>query len=591
MKRGNLGLGAALIILLALPLIYQAAPLEILKLRIFDAFVPSHEPSGYFTVLNITEEDVEAEGGWPIPRERLGEIQTLLMFKGALGVGWVVGFPQPDRLGGDQAFAESLAASSVLAMFENPNSKYPPTTGTVIMGDDIGGYEALGTIQNIPSLRYNQGIVAAPVDVDGLLRRIPLLMRVPDGWVPAFGTQVLKTLVGADTYMIKTNPNGLEEIRVRGLPPVAVDSLGRKWISWIVPRETSLAEMDVKDKFVFIGVTAKGVMPQVSTPAGLLEPHRIQAALAESMLIENSPAIPDYALLVEIALLTLTVALSWLFIHYLGITVGVSVSGLLMAGTAFGGVWVIRQGLLIDVSWSLISEFIAASCAFYLNYREQYKLRQQIKKQFEHYLDPRQVKRLQDDPSLLKLGGEKRYCTFLFTDVRGFTALSESVTPEEVTYIMNRALTAQQNAVAKCHGCVDKYIGDAMMAIFNAPLDIVNHEEWAIQCALMIQENMKELNYEFGKRGLPSVQIGIGINSGEAIIGNMGSDTRFDYTAIGDAVNIAARLESGTKEAGVDILIGPNTAQKSNSKLQSLEPMSFKGKAKKIQVYTLWDLS
>ena len=591
MKRGNLGLGAALIILLAWPLIFQSVPLEMLKLRIFDAFIPQHEPSGYFTVLNITEEDVEAEGGWPIPRGRLGEIQTILMFKGALGVGWVVGFPQPDRLGGDQAFAESLTASSVLAMFESPNGEYPPTTGTVIMGDDIGGYEALGTIQNIPSLRYNQGIVAAPMDADGLLRRIPLLMRIPDGWVPAFGTQVLKTLVGADTYMIKTNPNGLEEIRVRGMPPVAVDSLGRKWISWVVSRETSLEEMDVEGKFVFIGVTAKGVMPQVSTPVGLLEPHKIQAALAESMLIENSPAIPDYALLVEIGLLTLTVALSWLFIHYLGITVGVSLSAVLMACTAFGGVWLIRQGLLIDVSWSLISQFIAAAGAFYLNYREQYRLRQQIKKQFEHYLDPRQVKRLQDDPNLLKLGGEKRYCTFLFTDVRGFTALSESVTPEEVTYIMNRALTAQQTAVAKCHGCVDKYIGDAMMAIFNAPLDIVNHEEWAIQCALMIQDNMIELNREFGKRGLPAVQIGIGINSGEAIIGNMGSDTRFDYTAIGDAVNIAARLESGTKEAGVDILIGPNTAQKSNSKLQSLEPMAFKGKAKKIQVYTLWDLS
>ena len=235
----------------------------------------------------------------------------------------------------------------------------------------------------------------------------------------------------------------------------------------------------------------------------------------------------------------------------------------------------------------MLSEFIIASATFYVNYREQYKLKEQIKKQFEHYLDPRQVKKLQENPELLKLGGEKRYCTFLFTDVRGFTALSESVTPEEVAYIMNKALTAQQSAVAECHGMVDKYIGDAMMAIFGAPLDLENHEDWAIECAKKIQENMIDLNVEFEAKGLPPVQIGIGINSGDAIIGNMGSDQRFDYTAIGDAVNVAARLESGTKLAGVDILIGAKTAQKANCELQSLPSIEAKGKSERVEVYTL----
>ena len=211
-----------------------------------------------------------------------------------------------------------------------------------------------------------------------------------------------------------------------------------------------------------------------------------------------------------------------------------------------------------------------------------------IKKQFEHYLDPRQVKQLQDNPELLKLGGEKRYATFLFTDVRGFTSMSERLEPEEVTYIMNKALTAQQKAVQKHGGMVDKYIGDAMMAIFNAPLDQDFHENKAIDCALDIQKNMEDLNIEMAEKDLPPVAIGIGINTGYAVIGNMGSESRFDYTAIGDAVNTGARLESGTKEAGVDLLIGYNTAIKSDYRLRLLEPLKVKGKDKPLEIYT-WE--
>ena len=236
----------------------------------------------------------------------------------------------------------------------------------------------------------------------------------------------------------------------------------------------------------------------------------------------------------------------------------------------------------------MISQFITAAVAFYLRFREQYKLRQQIKKQFEHYLDPRQVKQLQKNPDLLKLGGEKRYATFLFTDVRGFTSMSEKLEPEEVTYIMNKALTAQQKAVQKHGGMVDKYIGDAMMAIFNAPLDLEHHENKAIDCALDIQKNMEDLNVEMAEKDLPPVAIGIGINTGYAVIGNMGSEQRFDYTAIGDAVNTGARLESGTKEAGVDLLIGYNTAIKSDYRLRLLEPLKVKGKDKPLEIYT-WE--
>ena len=579
--------------ILGLPLIYQITPLEILKLKTFDSLIPEQQPSGYFTVLNITEDDITREGGYPLPRQRLAKIQAQIINQGGIGSGWTIAFPQADRFGGDKEFAESLSyAPSVLAMFENDSGAYPPTTGTVILGDDVAGIKAQGVIQNIDILKENasQGIAVARPEVDSLIRRLPLLLRTPDGWVPAFGTEVLKVLAGADTYVIKTNDNGLEEIRVRGLPPVPVDSLGRKWISFVNTSQTDLQEMDVKNKFVFIGFTAKGIMPQLATPVGFLEPHKIQAALAESILIENSPYVPDYAIAVEILIFLIFVSLTWTALNVFGVTNGILTGAGIMILTGAYGAYTINQGILIDVSWTLISEFVTGTVAFYLNYREQYKLRQQIKKQFEHYLDPAQVKRLQDNPELLKLGGEKRYATFLFTDVRGFTSMSEKLEPEQVTYIMNRALTAQQTAVQKNGGMVDKYIGDAMMAIFSAPLDLDFHENKALDCAIDIQKNMKELNIELEEKNIPPVAIGIGINTGYAVIGNMGSESRFDYTAIGDAVNTAARLESGTKEAGVDMLIGYNTAIKTDYKLELLEPLKVKGKDKPLEVYT-WDLS
>jgi adenylate cyclase len=570
-----------IIILLSLPLIFQTTPTEILKLKTFDYLIKTPEPSGNFTILNITEEDIEREGGYPLPRERLADIQLEILGKGALGVGWVISFPQADRLGGDSRFAASLGyAPSVLATFETPNNIYPKTTGTVIKGSDVSGISVSGVKENYKAYdNILQGMAIAPVEVDQLVRKIPLLFKTPDGWSASFGTQVLKTLTNTPTYIITTNENGIQEIAVRGLPPVKTDSLGRKWISWVKTEETDLQEMNVNGKFVFVGVTANGVMPQVATPVGLLEPHKIQAALAESILIQNSPYIPDWALAVELLTLIVTVTLVWLLLFYLGITWGL-VSGVLTASvTALGGYYLISKGMLIDVTWALISQFIVGATAFYLRFREQYKLRLLIKKQFEHYLDPRQVKLLQNNPSLLKLGGEKRVCTFLFTDGRGFTSLSEKLEPEQVTEIMNKALTIQSNAVKEYGGMVDKYIGDAMMAIFNAPIDLPDHENRAIKTAIKIIKDMEKADI--------GVAIGIGINTGEAVIGNMGSDTRFDYSAIGDAVNTAARLESATKEVGVDLIIGENTKKSCNFKLKLLKPIKVKGKKESLTIYTV----
>ena len=579
-----------LILILLLPFIFNVSFIEILKLKTFDVLVKKQEPSGNFVILNITEKNVTDRGGFPFPRQDYADIHVELLNKGALGVGWVIAFSEKDRFNGDDIFASALGLSpSILAMFENNSGNYPKTSGTVYLGEGKpNGIKTQGVVENIDILKKSatQGIATAPVDIDNLVRRIPLLLETPDGFVSAFGTEVLKTLTNSKTYIIKTSSAGIEEITVQGIPPVKTDTLGRKWISWVNTPETDLDNMEVFGKFVFVGVTANGVMPQVATPIGLLEPHKIQAALSESLLIQDSPYIPDWSWIAEILILIISITAIWFALFYFGITAGILFTSVLFFLTAGIGYYLIQKGILLDVTWTLISQFVVATVAFYLRFREQFKLRLQIKKQFEHYLDPKQVKRLQDNPELLKLGGETKTATFLFTDVRGFTAMSEKLKPEDVTYIMNKVLTAQQIAVQNHGGMVDKYIGDAMMAIFNAPLDLQDHAKAAVDCAVEIIKNINDLAVELQAERLPEIAIGIGINTGPAAIGNMGSATRFDYTAIGDAVNVAARLESATKERKVDLLISESTESLCGYDLKPLEPILVKGKISALKIYT-----
>ncbi len=571
--------------LLTLPLLFSWQALEVLKLKTFDALVQTPDPSGWFVTLDITEEDVALAGGWPYPRQDLARIQLDLLDAGALGVGWVVAFPQADRFGGDQAFADALLQGpSVIATFEG-GSSYAPTTGTVILGDGepIQGIASQGVIGNVSVLADSayQGLAVARTDVDNLVRRLPLLLQTPDGWTLSFGIQVIKMISGSDTYIIKGQQGQIEELTVPNYAEVPVDSIGRRWVSWVDTPSTSLEEMDVRNKFVFVGVSAKGVMPQIATPVGLLYPHHIQAALAESMTVDV-PAIPGTALLYELLILVTVLLLTIVIIRTLGLVGTVVGTVGLVSLTAVGGWYLITSNILIDVTYSILSAILISVQEFYLRFNEQFKLRQLIKKQFEHYLDPKQVARLQNNPELLKLGGERRTCTFLFTDVRGFTNLSEKLEPEEVTDIMNKALTVQVECIQAHGGMVDKFIGDACMAIFNSPLDLDEHEQRAVACARDMRTAIKALQKE-----LPEpVAIGIGVNTGEAVIGNMGSDSRFDYSAIGDAVNTAARLESATKEAGVDLLIGERTASKiPGAKLH--DTIKVKGKAKALKVYTI----
>jgi len=587
-----------LLALLIVPLLFNFVPLEILRLKTFDTFVETPEPSGHFVILNITEEDVQERGGYPFPRQDLAQIHIDLLNNGAIGVGWVILFPQEDRFGGDKDFSTALSYSpSILAMPEFNNGDYPKTHGTVILGPDVVLPKATGFLQNIPELQSSaaQGAVSAPVDVDNLVRRLPLLQQTPDGWVAAFGTEVLKTLVDASTYQIKTNENGIEQIRVRNLPEINTDSMGRKWISWVDTPQTTLKEMDVAGRFVFVGVTAAGVMPQLATPKGLLEPHKIQAALAESILIE-SPQIPDYRLFVELLLLCTSVLLVAFVVSYFGLTWGIALAGTAMSGVAYLGYYFISIGYLIDVTWSLISMFVVAAQQFYLNFRTQFKLRQQIKKQFGTYLSPDMVAMLQKNPELLKLGGERKEMTFLFTDIMGFTPVSEvfknNDDPEGLVELINTYLDKMTKIILANGGTIDKYMGDCIMAFWNAPLPCKNHAELAIKSAIEIEQATVELNKQFKEQGLdlPPINVGTGVNSGICIVGNMGSETRFDYSVVGDAVNLSARLEATAGRNDYKqwkIIISEYTKELAGDVFayEKIDSIMVKGKSEPITIY------
>ena len=585
-----------ILILLSLPLIFQSTPTEILKLRTFDTFVKQQEPSGNFVILNITEEDVEEQGGYPFPRRTLAQIQVDLINEGAIGVGWVISFPQADRMGGDEVFATTLGyAPSVLAMFEDNSGNYPKPEGTVVKGNDVRAIVSKGVKENLNTLKDNtlQGLAIAPTEVDLLVRRIPLLVQTPDkNWIPSFGTQVYKSLFNVKTYIIKTNDNGIEEISIRGIPPVKTDSLGRKWISWVDTPQTDLKEMDVAGKFVFVGVTANGVMPQIGVPNGLLlEPHKIQAALAESILIQDSPYIPDWALSLEILIFLITVSLIWLLLNALGITYGLITALFVMLLTAYKGYALIHRGLLIDVTWTLIAQFITGAIAFYLRFREQWKLREQIKGQFGTYISPDMVDMIVKNPSLMKLGGDRKEMTFMFADIVGFTPISEAYMknddPEGLVELINLFLDRMTKVILKNGGTIDKYMGDCIMAFWNAPLPCEKHAEMGVKTAIEIELLTEQLNQQLKEDGydLPPVVIGTGVNTGTCIVGNMGSELRFDYSVVGDAVNLGARLEVQTRTYDTPILISEYTYNEANTACQRIDEIKVKGKEEPVVIY------
>jgi|TARA_R110002110_G_C13459187_1_gene718014 adenylate cyclase len=575
-------------------------PIEVIRLKGFDWLQRLDEAQQVedIILIDIGEQSLRDRGQWPWPREYIAQLIHDLRAAGAGVIGLAIMFPEPDRFGGDAAFVQALLDDPAVVLGQTASSRgiegAAPHVGTAVMGGNAQDYlfNYPGVTRNLPALEEaadGAGMLSSAPEIDGVLRRLPLAVSVGGKIYPSFPLEMVRVATGEPSYQIKMDESGVAAVRIPPFEPFSTDGNGRIWLRWNKDFQKVEATGDlsvVAGKWVIIGVTAEGVSPLVPTPVGLKDAHIILATLLSALINDDGLVRPSNVNLLEIvvlSLLLLTVAL----LAKLPISFVLPSFIIFIGGIIGGSYYAFTEARLVDASYPVLASLIAfAHCLFNQFYRE-YVLRQQIKKQFEHYLDPRQVKRLQTQPELLRLGGDRRRATYLFTDVRGFTSLSEALEPPAVVEVMNRALTIQADCVKDAGGMVDKFIGDAMMGVFNAPLDQDDHENAAIDCAIEIQRRMEGLRHEMKKEGLPEVAIGVGVNTGDAVIGNMGSDSRFDYTCIGDAVNVAARLESATKEAKRDILIGEVTARSSRHELEELEPMALKGKAVPVRVFTL----
>ena len=576
--------------------IFDPWPVETLRLKYFDALFSLGEPrpSEYLAVHDIDEDALAKHGQWPWPRHQLAALNDELLAQGASAVVYTVLFPETDRFGGDQTFAESMQRLPTFL------SAVATTDTTRQEGWHIGvatlgpvkenTLQYPGILPNVALLQESAvgtGVVNSVPEVDGLVRRVPMVIRVGDALYPALGLDVLRGLAGDPSYQVKAGEAGIQAVRVPNFNTIETDSVGRVWVDW----NTTLTS-DVEGRIVFVGVTAAGISPMVPTPIGQLHPHRIQAALFETLIQGTAPVRPDWALSAEFLAmlifgLTVTLVTRFLAVTWVGaLVIG---SGALAASASVYGY--VRLGILIDGAFPLLTSFLVGGTGIAQRMIAEYRLKLQIRGQFGTYVSPDLVKQLENDPSLLRLGGETKTMTFLFSDIVGFTPISEKLQedPQALVELINRLLTQLTDCVLRHGGTVDKFMGDCIMAFWGAPLDCEDHAERAMLTARDMLLILDDLNAQLDAEGLPHLNIGVGINTGQCVVGNMGSQSRFDYSVLGDAVNVGSRLEGQTRNYEEWILIGENTIQYRPDWAEYVDAIQVKGKSEPLKVYTLKD--
>ena len=424
------------------------------------------------------------------------------------------------------------------------------------------------------------------------------MTNVKDEIYPSFALELTRLNMDQLSYTIKSNEAGIESVVVRPFE-IPTDSDGSIWLKWNTDFEEIEYERlmpgydNLEGKTVIIGVSAKGLGAQIPTPGGLMNPNQLQAVALQTILSDNPISRPQWADSIEILVSGILALLLIVLVYRAPIWASGLGFVVLCAGQAGLTFYIWNKFyILLDLSYSLILYIISFASTSFNNFYKQFVLRQQIKKQFETYLDPRQVALLQKDPSRLKLGGERKEMTFLFMDIVGFTPISEHYKnnndPEGLVLIINNYLDRMTKIILKNGGTIDKYMGDCIMAFWNAPLDCKDHADKAIETGIEILGAADELIKELEEQGLPRIDVGIGINTGDCIVGNMGSETRFDYSVIGDAVNLGARLEGQTRNYdGVRMLLGPTTAKQSQRKtLNRVDRIKVKGKEEEVEIFT-----
>jgi len=528
------------IILIALK-VYNPAPLQSLQLKTFDYYQTFGDryDSKSLILLDISDLALEKKGQFPWKRDQIGRTVVNAYKNGAALVILQLVFTQKDRLGGDEMFIKMI-------------TKYP-----VILTETKDAKNLLSIQRKALAI----GDVEVPIDVDGTIRKLPL-----DKSIPSVIMKVIKfPLPKQDDIWIDFRHN---------IP--RVDYTDKDWSS-------------MKGKIVFIGTTFKG-STFVLTPNGLKNTHEIMAVSTETLLSSKYISRPDWINILEWSFIIGSSIIFLLLIPRLGVLMSLVPFILYTVSVVLSSFYLFNEYLLLtNWTYPVIMGVLVWSHLIYNNFSRENRLKLQIKKQFEHYLSPAMVKRLQNQPHLLKLGGETKELTFLFSDIRGFTPISEKYKsdPQGLTKVINNFLTPMTDIILKNGGTIDKYMGDCIMAFWNAPLDCPNHAELAIKSAIQMEEKLNELNNTNGFGDEIKLNIGIGINSGNAVVGNMGSNQRFDYSVLGDAVNLASRLEGISKNYDTRIVIGEDTYKIAPPyyKFQKLDDVQVKGKEQRVSIY------
>ena len=576
---------------------------ETARLKSFDLIQKYDTPtlSEDVIIVEIDEKSIEQNGQWPWKRTVLADVIWRLREAGAGIIVLPILFSEEDRLGGDMDLAQALVQNGIViaqAGTTQTNKNAVPR-GVAKIGDPLPWlFEWPGMLGPIPLLGDNVdgvGVVNTTPEIDGVVRRLPLLMRVGEEVYPSVALEVIRVAVGDPSYQVKAGPGGVIALRVPKFKTVKTDQYARIWLRWNKEFPTISITDDftsVAGKTVIIGNTAEGISTIIATPNGEQYSHTAMAVSLQTVINGENIVRLDTATFLEYVAAGVLAVIIILLAGFAPYWLVGAVLLMVWSGTAYGAYFYFVKHLqLWDASWIILVTTVTGFHAVFNRFVKEFSLKQQIKKQFEHYLAPAMVKKLQKDPSLLRLGGETRTMTFMFSDIRGFTPISEKYkgNPEGLTKLINRFLTRMTDIIIKNGGTIDKFMGDCIMAFWNAPIDDGQHEEHAVQAALEMQEELKLLNAELTAEGLPNINIGIGINTGEALVGNMGSDQRFDYSVIGDAVNLASRLESSSKTLGKTLVVGEETvkAAKLNYKFDYVDEITVKGKTEAIKVYTI----
>jgi adenylate cyclase len=601
---GTIAVVVVAFLFLALKL-YNPTPIQILQLKTFDWLITSLEPkqSDDVVVVEFGEKSVEKYGQWPFDRRDIAGVIQRLRANGAGVIVAPILFGEKDRAGGDAELVKTLKDNGVvIAQTPTVQNNKPDAArrGFAAIGGNPRNYAyqwpgAIAPLADLALAADGVGVLASIPERDGVVRRLPMLVNINGDLYPSLVLESIRVAADDRSYQIKVTEAGIEAVRIPKFKTIATDNNGRIWLSWNTKFErVEATEIDkrVEGKIVVLGLAIEGVGGIIGTPNGETWAHNLQAQALQTVIDGTSIGRLAFANIVELAYLIIALLIIIVLVPRASIKWTVPIYFAYAGGIAYGCYYMFQTQLqLWDPSYALFAGTFVYGQLVFNNFVREFRLKQQIKKQFGTYLSPAMVEKLQQNPDLLKLGGETRELSIMFTDVRGFTTISEHYGSDVqgLTQIMNRYMTAMTARIIENEGTLDKYIGDAQMAFWNAPLDDPDHARNAVKTALAMLTDLEKFNEEIAAEGVPPFGMGLGINTGSVVVGNMGSVQRFDYTCLGDTVNLASRLEGQSKPYHVKLIIGPKTAEyvKDHYHVVELDCIAVKGKTEGVSIYTI----